>query len=281
MTKIRVDRVKGYTVMSNYHLRDKSLSLKAIGLMSFMLSLPEDWDYSIEGLSKVVKDGRDAIRTAIKELEDRHYLIREQKSTSRGLFAEMEYHLYMVPYTGNPLAENPTTANQTADNPTQISTDLTKHELPSSAISSVDTTDIATEEEESPSKKLSKKSSPSGKTLREDFEEIWKLYPNKQGKKKAFAAYERAIRDGVENADILDGVKRYAKYCQDRRDEKRYIKHGDTWFNGACWQDEYDDTPSRPQSALEQGTHLNENLHKAYERERAEGRINEYGEAPF
>ena len=152
---------------------------------------------------------------------------------------------------------------------------------PSSAISSVDTTDIATEEEENPSKNLSKKSSPSIKTLKDDFEEIWKLYPNKQGKKKAFAAYERAIRDGVENAEILDGVKRYAKYCQDRRDEKRYIKHGDTWFNGACWQDEYDDTPTRPRSAYGQGMNLNDNIRASDEKLRAEGIINEYGEAPF
>lgn len=281
MTKIRVDRVKGYTVMSNYHLRDKSLSLKAIGLMSFMLSLPEDWDYSIEGLSKVVKDGRDAIRTAIKELEDRHYLIREQKSTSRGLFAEMEYHLYMVPYTGNPLAENPTTDNQTADNPTQLSTDLTKHEPPSSAISSVDTTDIATEEEESPSKKLSKKSSPSGKTLRDEFETIWARYPRHEGKQNALKSYIKARQEGVDMVTIKDAVEAYRRMCESERRDKRYIKQGSTWFNQRSWEDEYDDTPSGPQSALEQGTHLNENLHKAYERERAEGRINEYGEAPF
>lgn len=152
---------------------------------------------------------------------------------------------------------------------------------PSSAISSVDTTDIATEEEESPSKKLSKKSSPSGKTLRDEFETIWARYPRHEGKQNALKSYIKARQEGVDMVTIKDAVEAYRRMCESERRDKRYIKQGSTWFNQRSWEDEYDDTPSGPQSALEQGTHLNENLHKAYERERAEGRINEYGEAPF
>ena len=74
MAVFRVEKTKNYTVMSNHHLRDKSLSLKAKGLLSLMLSLPEDWDYTTKGLARICRDGVDSIRSAVQELEQRGYV---------------------------------------------------------------------------------------------------------------------------------------------------------------------------------------------------------------
>lgn len=80
MAVFRVERTHNYTVMSNYHLRDKSLSLKAKGLLSQMLSLPEDWNYTLAGLARINAEGKDAIRAAVVELEKAGYV---QSSAAR------------------------------------------------------------------------------------------------------------------------------------------------------------------------------------------------------
>ena len=79
MAVFRVERTQNYTVMSNYHLRDKRLSLKSKGLLSQMLSLPEDWDYTLSGLARINAEGKDAIRAAVVELEQAGYIQRQQK----------------------------------------------------------------------------------------------------------------------------------------------------------------------------------------------------------
>ena len=76
MAVFRVEKTRNYTVMSNQHLRDKRLSLKAKGLLSLMLSLPEDWDYTTKGLAKICKDGVDSICSTVNELEEHGYNIR-------------------------------------------------------------------------------------------------------------------------------------------------------------------------------------------------------------
>ena len=84
MAVFRVERNKGYTVMSNHHLRNKELSLKAKGLLSQMLSLPEDWDYTLKGLSLINREKIDAIREAIKELERAGYIVRSREHDEKG-----------------------------------------------------------------------------------------------------------------------------------------------------------------------------------------------------
>ena len=86
MSVFRIEKNKNYTVMSNYHLRDKNLSYKAKGLLSFMLSLRDDWDYSIQGLVSVSKESTKAIRSTLEELEDNNYLIREKIQLKNGRF---------------------------------------------------------------------------------------------------------------------------------------------------------------------------------------------------
>ena len=98
MSLFRIEKNKNYTVMSNYHLRDKTLSYKAKGMLSFMLSLPEDWDYSLNGLVTVSKEGIKSIRNILKELQDSGYLEVIKKQNVNGQF-EYEYCIYEVPDT--------------------------------------------------------------------------------------------------------------------------------------------------------------------------------------
>ena len=112
MAIIRVEKTQNYTVMSNHHLRNKDLTLKAKGLMSLMLSLPPAWDYSIAGLSAICKEGATSIRSALKELEENKYLIRERKNSEKGYFI-YEYTLYEIPDLA--YIENMHTVNTHAD----------------------------------------------------------------------------------------------------------------------------------------------------------------------
>ena len=124
MGVIRVEHNANYTTMSNYHLRDERLSLRAIGLMSKMLSLPEDWDYTVKGLAAIVKEGRDAVRKALMELEAAGYLVREQGRNAGGNFAANDYTLYeepqASPLTEKPSTVQPTTVKPSADLPTSV-----------------------------------------------------------------------------------------------------------------------------------------------------------------
>ena len=101
MAVIRVEKTQNYTVMSNHHLRNMNLSLKAKGLVSLMLSLPPEWDYSVAGLVSICKESHTSVRSALKELEEQNYLIRERKNSEKGYFV-YEYTLYEIPepYTG-------------------------------------------------------------------------------------------------------------------------------------------------------------------------------------
>lgn len=121
MATYKVHKTKDYTVMSNTHLRDKNLSFKAKGLLSVMLSLPEEWDYSMNGLVAISKENLTAVRNTLSELEENRYLIRERKQNSKGQF-EYEYHIYEKPHTESTVAQKPYTENPHTDKPIQLST---------------------------------------------------------------------------------------------------------------------------------------------------------------
>ena len=128
MPVFRVERNKGYTVMSNFHLRDKSLSLKAKGLLSQILSLPEDWDYTLSGLCYINRESKDAIRSAVNELEQAGYIERHQTTDEGGKFSSNEYIIHeqpvsLPPSLDKPLSENPTTEKPPSENPTQLNKD--------------------------------------------------------------------------------------------------------------------------------------------------------------
>ena len=128
MSVFKIEKKKDYTIMSNYHLRDKSLSYKAKGLLSFMLSLPEDCDYSLNGLVAISKESRDGIRSILKELQEQHYLEIEKYRNDKGLF-EYNYLIYEIPHyiklnkeVINPDMENPHLDSPNMEKMIQINT---------------------------------------------------------------------------------------------------------------------------------------------------------------
>lgn len=144
MAVFKINKTKDYTVMSNYHLRDKRLTLKAKGLLSQMLSLPEDWDYTLRGLSIINKESIDAIRTAVLELEDAGYITRKRGRDEKGKLGGIEYTIYETPILEkpeldkptleNPILENPILGNPTlekpiSENPTQLNIDIQTKDL--------------------------------------------------------------------------------------------------------------------------------------------------------
>ena len=140
MSVFRVEKTKGYTVMSNHHLRNHALSLKAKGLLSQMLSLPEDWDYTLQGLAQINKESIDAIREAVRDLERAGYIKRSRERDERGCLRGTVYTIYEQPHTeptseepaqalptlDNPTLEKPMLEKPTLENPTQLNTESTK-----------------------------------------------------------------------------------------------------------------------------------------------------------
>lgn len=125
MATFRINKDKNYTVISNYHLRDKELSLKAKGLLSLMLSLPDNWDYSVNGLVAISLEGKSSITSTIKELEEKCYLVRTLVKDNQGKFFGYNYDVYEKPLTDKPCAENPSTVNQPQLNTKQTNTKQT------------------------------------------------------------------------------------------------------------------------------------------------------------
>ena len=140
MSVFRVEKNKGYTVMSNHHLRNHTLSLKAKGLLSQMLSLPDDWDYTLQGLAQINKESIDAIREAVRELERAGYIKRCRERDERGCLRGTVYTIYEQPHAeptpeeptqekpalDNPTLEKPILEKPTLENPTQLNTESTK-----------------------------------------------------------------------------------------------------------------------------------------------------------
>ena len=143
MAVFRIEKTRDYTVMSNYHLRDRSLSLKAKGLLSLMLSLPEDWDYTMRGLARICKDGIDSISGGIRELEAHGYLVRARVRNENGQLGSIEYTILEqpkdpaqtpAPIREKPIRENPIQVKPMLDapiqeNPAQLNTKEQNKEL--------------------------------------------------------------------------------------------------------------------------------------------------------
>ena len=127
MSIVRVNKTRNYTVLSNYHFKEKKMSLKAKGLLSLMLSLPDTWNYSVSGLVALSKDGKDSVMSALAELEKFGYLRREQMINDKGQFAGVEYNIYEQPQedlavAANQISEKQNTEKQNADYPPLLNT---------------------------------------------------------------------------------------------------------------------------------------------------------------
>ena len=134
MTIMRVHKTKNFTVMSNHHFKEKEMSLKAKGLLSLMLSLPDDWNYSVSGLVTLSKDGKDSVMSALGELEKFGYLKRDRLTDPKGRFKGIEYNIYEEPQRENPIAGNQNSGNQhageqNAENPPLLNTNSINNEF--------------------------------------------------------------------------------------------------------------------------------------------------------
>lgn len=133
MSVFRVHKTENYTVMSNTHFKEKDMSLKAKGLLSLMLSLPDSWSYSVSGLVKLSKDGKDSVMSALGELEKFGYLTRTRVTNDKGQFAGVQYNIYEQPQPKKPIAEMPISeeqkqVNPISEEPPQLSTNEIKDE---------------------------------------------------------------------------------------------------------------------------------------------------------
>ena len=140
MAVFRIEKTRDYTVMSNHHLKDRTLTLKSKGLLSMMLSLPDEWNYTTRGLAAICREGVDSIGAALKELETHGYIRRTQLRDEKGKITDTEYVIYEMPqceppsspgtplpgtakpYTENPDMGIPDTAEPCTENPAQLNT---------------------------------------------------------------------------------------------------------------------------------------------------------------
>lgn len=207
----RINKTENYTVMGNYHLREKDMSLKAKGLMSIMLSLPKDWDYSINGLANLSKDGKDSVMSTLNELENFGYLIRTKHINEKGQFDGYNYDIYEKPNTDKPCTGNPNTDNQTQLNTIIINNKNNNKEI--------------------------NKESFSDEDLALWFSKVYEIYPRKVSKVKAKEMFERKLR-GLDKETaykkaiaIYRMLERQVEVWESENRETNYLPYPASWLN--------------------------------------------------
>ncbi|KRL81779.1 hypothetical protein FC36_GL001371 [Ligilactobacillus equi DSM 15833 = JCM 10991] len=193
-----------------------------------MLSKPDDWQFYTSELQKhSEKDGRRSIESALKEIQDAGYLKKEQKHKSDGSFDKVNWLLVDKP-TFSPQAQNVQAQNVQAQNVQAQNVQLLNTDNTNTNNTNTDNTknNRSNEFDREPS-------------LEERFKKIWKDYPNKKGKQTAYKAYQKAVKDGVTDETIKQGIANYNNYIANSQVRERYIKHGSTFFNQRSWDDDY------------------------------------------
>ena len=180
MAVFRVEKTKDFTIMSNHHLRNPKLSLKAKGLLSLMLSLPEDWDYTTKGLAQICKEGVIDIRIALKELERYGYLTRRRLRCENGQLGDIEYTIHETPAETSRESSSPKRENPGQVNPGQAKPEQEKpgQEKPAQLNTNIQKTDP-----------------PITKKLRTDLS----IHPSADG--------DTEIRDGIDGSDLVDAYR--------------------------------------------------------------------------
>lgn len=235
MSVIRVEKTKDYTVMSNYHLKEPSMSLKAKGLLSLILSLPDDWNYSIAGLVSICKENETSIKNTLDELKQFGYLEITKVYPNESKSGRIEY-VYTIYEKSKQEGKKQDLENlpleiQPLDNQGQLSIN-----------NQVLNNQVLKENK----KEINKEN------LESRFEEIWKLYPRKEGKANAFKKYLK-IHKEVSDDEIIKGINRYVEFINKNKTPINYIKMGSSWFNGECWNDIYEEEPEGKVEWLSEG----------------------------
>lgn len=229
MSVLRKEKKSNFTVIDNAVFKDYSLSLKAKGLLCQMLSLPDGWEYSVKGLQQLTSDRYSAITSGLKELEKAGYFRREQRF-EKGKFAGYEYIISETKNSDFTFSENPISENTISENHAQLNTkELNTKESTTKDI------DIYPAHEKP--EKVSKKQ------IAAEFDDLWGLYPRKQGKDKAMSYYEKARRNGTTYDEVKAGILAYRAYIDAEQIEGRFIKHGSTFFSQKAWLDDWSIQP--------------------------------------
>lgn len=221
MGVIRVEHNANYTTMANYHLRDERLSLRAIGLMSKMLSLPEDWDYTVKGLCAIVKEGREAVRKALMELEAAGYLVREQGRSAGGNFASNDYTLFEEP-RDLPLPKKPTTVEPTSVKPSA--------DLPTS-VNPTQLNNLNNKE----TKETKHAPAAAAKWEPDMFERFWKAYPCHKDKVAARREWDK-LKPDRELMQVMSAALARAK-TSDTWQRGIGIPYACRWLSHRRWED--------------------------------------------
>lgn len=245
MPVIRVIKTKKYSVMSNYHLQDKRLSLKAKGLMSLILSLPEDWKFTVNGLATMSADGRDTVITCLKQLKENGYICLTNERLKDGKFNSV-YTVY----------ENPEKAAQ-SENPTGCRVGFTESENPT-----VQNTNNKIKRD------ILNNISPKERNAGHEFEQLWQLYPQKKGKKDALRHYLTAVKkDNVTFEQVKEGIEKYITYIKAYEIEDKYVKHGSAFFCQHAWEDDYTvkETQRKPKETKAEKNSFNDFPQREYD----------------
>lgn len=218
MAVLRKEKKNNFTVIDNGIFKDRELSLKAKGLLCLMLSVPDNWTFSISGLAQCCKDGKDSVASALKELEQAGYFKRVQKKNGNK-FNGVEYVVYEqkmadLSDTENPIPRKSDAEIPMTENHPQLNTN--KSNIKELSTNRSKTKDIYTE-----------------------FESLWSIYPKKQGKEKACSYYVKARKNGTSYEDVYRGIEAYKHFIQANEVDMQFVKMGSTFFSQKAWQDEY------------------------------------------
>ena len=224
MSVYRRHKEKNFTCIDNYLFEDKTLSMKAKGLLAQILSLPEDWKYSVNGLASLFSDGRDAVNGAINELIEHGYIIRSKSINSLGMFEGYVYDIYEKPQTENgkvadiPFTDNPNTDNPFTENQEQLNTNILNTNVLNT--NSMDIPPIIPREVAE---------------LDSMFEQFWKAYPKKvdpKGCKKKFIKIKNLKQLFPTIMQALEIQKRSTQWNEENG---RFIPNPSTWINQERW----------------------------------------------
>ena len=248
MAVFRVEKNHSYTVMANHHLRDERLSLKSKGLLSLILSLPDDWRISIEGMTQFSADGKDAIRSAIRELTDAGYITRAQTHSEAGTFSGYDYIVHETPVaspsSGFPTMEKPTTENPTTENPTLRNTEelstippIVPHEGDGGPLPEGEAREGGDVSESDTPPKRKRRATKSAPDYRPDtFARFWAAYPRGEDKQGAIAAWDELKPDDA----TLQAMSRALVRQKASEEWQRGIgiPYAVRWLRRRRWEDE-------------------------------------------
>ena len=216
---------EGYGVIPKKVMKDKTLTIEAKAIYAFMASYSGNGNTSypsVEYITDFLDISRHRFNRHRKLLEEKGYISVSQERKKGSKFTHNVYTLEFIPQVQFTTSEKRTSEKRTSENDTTNNNTINNNTINNNTDN------------------IDHQPSDDGQSSSEKFEVLWKEYPRKEGKKKAFASYKRALKNGVTDEEIMEGLEKYNQYIKKEKTDRKYIAHGSTWFNENRWQDEYD-----------------------------------------